>query len=75
MNHFRCVICNKVNNISVQTNIGDYIGGKGNQSFVQDYKHDNAFICFECDDIIQDTLYEYHKMDMEKYLKDLEDED
>lgn len=63
--HFRCIICNKVNNISVATEPGDFIGAN-TVKYTQDYKHSDAFICYECDDVIQDTLYEYHIYDMER---------
>lgn len=70
-NHFRCIICNKVNNTSVQTDMGDYISNKGTRTYVQDYKHEDAYICYECDDVIQETLYEYHVYDMEQAIEDI----
>lgn len=67
--HFRCIICNKVNNSAVETEPGDFLGSNVS-TYTEDYKHKDAFICYQCDDVIQDCLYEYHIYDMEKELKD-----
>lgn len=76
-NNFRCVICNKVNNLSIMTEVGDFLPDQGKKNYIADYKYDDAHICYVCEEVIQETLHEYHIYDMEKDLEAIlmEDED
>lgn len=74
MNNLRCIICDKVNNKEIETNLGDFIGGYAGDSgkwFFPDPKNEKDFICIECKEEIDDTMYEFYLYDLAKQEKEL----
>ncbi len=55
----RCVICNKVSDISIETNVGDLTKGH----FHQDLKHRENVICDECHHSVGKQIAENYMID------------
>jgi hypothetical protein len=58
----RCTICNSVNIVDIETDIGDY---KDHMSFTPDPSNKEHFICIECAEAIQEIRYDYAISDEE----------
>lgn len=52
----RCSICNCVNIVDIETDLGDY---RDFMSFTPDPSNKNHFICIDCAEVIQEIRYDY----------------
>jgi len=59
----RCSICNKVDNESIETNLGDY---ESNLSFTYDPNDPSHHICIDCEEVIEDQRRDYAYMDQDE---------
>ena len=56
----RCTICNAVNNLNIETDIGEYTSNR----FYEE--EDGGFICFACRSSVLDTLSEFEEEEEEE---------
>jgi len=56
---YRCSICNKVSDPSIETEVGDTVRGH----FHPDPKYRESYLCDACDTSIDILMSEYHLMD------------
>lgn len=61
INAHRCAICNKTDNPTVETEIGDYT----NEPFVPDPDCPDHDICMTCFESIRDSLFEFEEEELE----------
>lgn len=62
----RCSICNKVDNMSIETEIGDYDGAT---HFVSDPKDESQFICGDCEEEIKEVRDYFEWKDEQNSIK------